>query len=649
MDRLPRPLALAALVYLSLRALVLLTGFDTQSHPAYELTIVGNVAHAVQSGNGPPLADFYDNCGGHLVCGLLAAPLYACLGESYLALKLVPLLFGLATLAVVWKLLAPRARPAGAALAVLLLAAGPPTLLRLSLHSMGNHFESLLLFASTYLAWLRWLEGGARPRAGLVFGLCAGFALFFYFGTLLWLFLLALAHLAIRGPRRSLADAARALTGFALGVAPLLWITLATDGRPLRFLSQNLGSRARADLGAASERALELVTVVLPRAGSFPALGPLPGATAEALFLAAFLCAWTVALHSILRPSRDALPKPPATADGQRLQNLRFLPLVLYLPALLVSYSFSRFRFHLDTPPFDAVSLRYMAPHLLVAVLLIGVAFGRLLQRPAPRRVLAGALAVAALSTAPYALALIGSRDGSDGWRYPGWSGKLLARVLLRDVARDAITGELRWDAESLRSKIERLPLHERAEVYEGVGHYLAWSRIDRLSLELGAMLDPFPPRARPWLARGAGSCLRGQMISGRLAASEVRGRLERLRAHEPEIIDPVVQGLALRFEYPLASEAGRSLDLHGLLAAAVPVELRRAWVQGLGLSAGRILRRGARAEIDALRARLGALAASDPEAFCSGVRQALTETTEECLERPTASHPGRPRASDEQ
>ncbi len=620
------PLALAAFVYLAVRAWVLLTDFDGNCHPSYELTIVGNIAHACRNGwTGPALSDYYDNCGGHLVCGLLAAPLYALFGESYLTLKLVPLLFGLATLALAWLLLAPRVGRAGAGVAVLFLAAGPPTLMRLSLLSMGSHHEGLLLFAATYLAWLLWLETGARTRAGLVFGLCAGFAVFFYFGTLLWLALLALTHLLVRGPRRALVDGARAAGGFVVGAIPLVWVTLATNGRPLRFLAANLGSQARPGPGEAVSRALELATDVLPRAGSFPALGPLPGAAGEALLLGAFLSAWMVVVLALLRPARAA---PELTRPGsveQRLVRLRFLPLVLYLPALLGTCALSRFRIA-SGPPSEVLTLRYLAPHLLVAALLTGVAVGRLLAGPRPRPVLAGGLSACALATAAFVLALEGPGASTHGARHAGWSGRYLARVLLRDGLRDPATGQLTWNPDRLLRQIERLPANERPDVCEGLGYFLAWSRTEQPLSGLDGLSGPLPGRLRVALARGVGSFLRAQVSAGKLSTDQLRRFLEHQGAEERALYSSVVQGLALEFEFPLACATAAEITLDLELEGAVPAGLRHPWAQGLGLAFGRALGRGVPAQLDAWRARLPEIAARDPGAFRSGVAEARME-----------------------
>ena len=87
MRRPPFAIILICVLYLVHRALVMHTNFDSVSIPNYELFPMGDIGKiAMWEWHGAPIRDFYDNCGGHLVTGLLAAPLYTIFGDSYLVL-----------------------------------------------------------------------------------------------------------------------------------------------------------------------------------------------------------------------------------------------------------------------------------------------------------------------------------------------------------------------------------------------------------------------------------------------------------------------------------------------------------------------------------------------------------------------------------
>jgi len=134
--------AIAAVAYLAFRAAVLHVGFDAVAIPNFEVSNIGTLAKMTSEGrSGIPLYLYYDNCGGHLVTGLLAAPLYLLLGDSYLVLKLVPILLGLGCLAMVMRILERHASRRAAVLGGLLFVLGPPTLTKFSMLEPSASFD----------------------------------------------------------------------------------------------------------------------------------------------------------------------------------------------------------------------------------------------------------------------------------------------------------------------------------------------------------------------------------------------------------------------------------------------------------------------------------------------------------------------------
>src|SRR6187402_734948 len=105
MPRIPSGLVLAVVAYVVLRALIVATSFESISLPMYELYPMGTMAELALRGIDFPLRYFYDNAAGQILMGFLTVPVFAVFGSSYLALKLLPALLGLATLVVVWMLL----------------------------------------------------------------------------------------------------------------------------------------------------------------------------------------------------------------------------------------------------------------------------------------------------------------------------------------------------------------------------------------------------------------------------------------------------------------------------------------------------------------------------------------------------------------
>lgn len=556
------------LVYLALRAALLAWRFDELCNPSFELTMIGNLAHAVSSGRGVlPLSGYFDNCGGHIVSGLLAAPLYLALDDSYLVLKLVPMLQGLLTLLLAWAIVAPRAGRAAATLACIAFALGPPVLARLSVMAMGNHFESLLPTFACYLAWLRWRERGARADA-LLFGLTAGLAVFLYLGSLLWLAVLAAVHLRAAGARATARDALRMAPGLAVGLLPLAWIAFEAGARIANFFRYNLGGEARPEALEGVARAWGLAVRVLPTSGLYPDLGALPGALAEACLFAACALAWLV----VARASSRGGP-----------EHTRTLPLVLYPPLLVLALAFSRFDIEPAHVVEHATTRRYLAPYFGLFALLLGFAHGELARSRRPR--LATGLAALLLVTAPFAIAIAlpPQRRAPSGTHLRGWSGAHFARLLLRDV-RDAAPGARpAWDVEAVARRVNALPETERAEVAFGLG--LALAQIDPR--------DPFEP-VEPFAAalpgplaehaaEGVGAWLRLAYARGVLDREHVRASLERLAARRPEPARAAVRGLSREVQPAVETFERSAADLARELEFAVPEGLRCEWALGLG------------------------------------------------------------------
>src|SRR5687767_6971542 len=97
-----------ALLFMVLRLAVLLTNAEAVCDP--EELLRGTLAKEWTEGLKRPLWDYQsdDYSAGSLFTGTLAAPLFLLLGPNLLALKLVPLFFSLAALAVFFTLLNKR-------------------------------------------------------------------------------------------------------------------------------------------------------------------------------------------------------------------------------------------------------------------------------------------------------------------------------------------------------------------------------------------------------------------------------------------------------------------------------------------------------------------------------------------------------------
>jgi hypothetical protein len=599
-----RALAFAVALYLVLRGLTLAADLDQVAIPVYELAMMGNIAHIAQGGwEGAPLTQFYDNCGGHLVTGLLAVPFYAVIGDTYLALKLVPLLLGVLLIWLAWCIALRLGGTRAAVWTALLLAVGPPILFKYSLLAKGNHFENLPFQLLAWLAWLRWMDVPRSRWRASAFGAAAGFALFFYFGSAILLATLAATHLAARGLRKSVGDGLRVLPGAVIGLAPLAAIQLATAGRPAQFLSHNLALEESGVVQRSWSRASDLVLHLLPRAGCFEDLGPLPARAAELVFLACFLCAWcALALRAWrgLRARSDGLSA--SARDDERI-DARVLagPLVLYLPLWLVAYMLSGFTFRPADPPMQVLTYRYLVPHFMLALVAIGTATSLLPRR---RGVALGGLAFA---TGLFTLPVIDwSFSRSDlAARYPGYHFPYYVQsVLMRDVMRDTASGQLTWDEPRIAAQVAQFSRREQSLIFEGLGCMLTRSRLgtaggSRARLDLDQLSAPYGSESRVDLARGAGGGLR-EIASARADRKEwVASVLSDLLARGDARAPYVAEGLSQGFRFPQALTVEADLATSAELGHGVPAELQGSWLRGRGIQCGRLLGRGVAHDVE--------------------------------------------------
>ncbi len=563
MSRKPSLALVAALVvYVAYRVLVLATNFDAVSLPVYELYF-GNIGEILREGwYGPPLSQYYDNCGGHLVLGVLSAPCFALFGSSYLALKLVPLVLGLLTLLLVHRLTSREFGPRSAALASLFFAIGPPTLAKYSMLAKGNHFENL--FFQVLMLWAFYRlhraapDSTARRRALWVLGASAGFAVFFYFGSLILLALLLATHVLVRGIRGSLVDARQLIPAGLVGLAPLIWIQLSGGSRPATFLGSHFVGE-----GGAREKHLDRVARVkdllfdfLPRGTCFEDFAGVPGWIADRAYLALFLVAWLVLSVPLVKSAWRALREllrgeASAERQGERFEQLKLLPLVGYLPAFILLYTVSRFEFDVYQPPVEVGQFRYLVPHYLFAGLLIALAAARWQASSGPRALGGWGLVAVMAGTQLFSLSVIqlGSTNSDQATRYPGYDFRYEKSVLLRDTLDDPRTGARTWDLALLEEQLSEFPRRARQQSAFGVGHWRTWAQTmpakrkvngtpveqpRRPHVSLSELCAPHGEELSIELARGAGAFLASSQ--GRPLEQFLPGRATRIRKRTSHI-----------------------------------------------------------------------------------------------------------------
>jgi hypothetical protein len=631
--RLPRPLLVACALYLLVRALVLYTNFDVVSMPIFELSAMGTVAKIGSEGwCGVPLHHYYDNCGGHIVTGGLAIPLYLLLGPTYLALKLVPVLLGLGCQILLWRLLDRWVGRTAANWGAFLFILGPPTLFKYSMLAKGNHFENLFFQLLVITAFDRAHALGVRGRDLFWTGVAAGFAVFFYFGSLAILVVLGVMHLLLRGVKRSVHDARFVIPGVLLGFAPLIPIGFATlerIGLVFGLWTSSEGNSMAFDLTGNARR---LFVDILPSAGCFEDVGPIPGKGAEWLFIAVFVVAWVSLVPRIARGAWHAVVSK-RSSEGCRFEELRFAPIVLYFPAVVGAILFGNFDFPAYHPPVEVCTYRYLVPHFFFATITIAAAIG-FLHRDGKivRRHLGTGLGIAFLATSVFTLPVVDWTFSHTGFgsRYDGFLWRYYNGVLLQQREEDPETGIFYWDREEVTRHAGEFPLRDRHEIYFGVGHYLCWAQDlsprkgRRIEFDLDRHLEGFPEEVHIDLMRGLGSYLRA-----RVKPLRIRQELIRLAKSGHPFTPYVVEGLFLRQEYPLVRETKALLAHSRRLLPSVPMKRVDGHNRGQGIAVGRLLARGIRTDLALIGFDLIWTEKMDAPGFWFGVGWAFAEQGE--------------------
>ena len=151
------------------------------------------------------------------------------LGFSLLSVRVVPLLFWTAALAVYGGVLHRTAGATAAALGLLAPLLVPTVFIGHSVTFQGSHSESVLPLALAIAAWLWFLSAEApAPRRGFVLGLTFGYAVIFNYLLVPPVGLMALLVLVPPRPRLDRRTVGAALLGAVVGLWPM-WLILALE------------------------------------------------------------------------------------------------------------------------------------------------------------------------------------------------------------------------------------------------------------------------------------------------------------------------------------------------------------------------------------------------------------------------------------
>lgn len=527
--RLRSPVVLAVLATALVRTLVAAARMDELELELYS----GSMAQAWLAGMPTDTAQLpvIPHNRGSVVLGVLLVPLFAVLGPTLAAIKVLAIAISAATagllVAVADRSLGRIAAWSAAALVALL----PPTYQMVDVLALGSHAESVLF---TVLAcWLVLAPAGGPRSAGAMFGAgCAlGFAVFFSLQSLIAIPALVAAWL-VRDARFFLR---RTFALYLLGA--LLWVPIAR----LFLLPEHaavIDSQAAADRllpdgpGAALSKLGRTLTHDLPASWGFAQYG---GAALAWVWYAAILLGGLAVVRRVLRREPWAV---------------FFL---LYPLLVLGAYAASNFEFKLDEN-LDGMGSRFVVPLLPLCAVWIGAGCEALGRWPAakPRPVVpfaaAAVVAVAGLWGLVALLASGGRYDqpmvrGTELAHFHGHLEHASGRDLMRRLEWvQRVEPDWRADQPLVHKSFDPWPAPVRSA--DEVGLYLAsirgeaeelrpflWVQLGReAALGLApaelAAVAPESAEAERWFFRGVGNQMLQHLLAwfGRNRASDPDG-----------------------------------------------------------------------------------------------------------------------------
>ena len=498
-----RPFIILLVAIAILRLFFLLTN---QASVHGDEALVGLMAkHIVDKGARPVFCYGCDYNGGAAVTAYLATIFFAIFGMTERALKLIPLLFSLAALSMVY-LFVRSARGRRAALFCTVTYSTSIALMKWSFDARGAYMESQILIP--LVLWLTREHCLVTPPAHWRNFLLLGFVCGFGFYLLEIFIAVIFTVLLLLYKNNRLFFIGRHFIVFILGVllgaSPLLYYNLTHEWANLHHIAEGEQIPLLLHVGSAPSALWRILTTDLPRVFSYDTLYGFPDQATASSWLEYFiLIASAVIVFATHRAELRRFASTLLRRESRRpapvpsVESILFLYIALYL--LLVSMH-----------PLSGNNARYYLFLEPTFSILIGLAFAEIFSAPPSpsRRLIPLGVILVALSLANRAiqLARLASDDGiygTDGISSPTLAGKIIEELSSRNITRVVVEDyDLRW----------RILFLSRERVIAsnfpgGWSRYPAYetqvARADRLAIVLNARSPIVPQFEQALIARG--------------------------------------------------------------------------------------------------------------------------------------------------
>lgn len=353
------------LLFLLMRFTTLLTAVESVAQP--EELYRGTIAKEILQGPKVSLFDYqadpYD--GGSLVVGFLTAPFFLIFGPSLFALKLVPLLFSLASLALLFLFLVRFFDSQSAVIACLLFILAPPGFTGASLGAVGSQTESIFFSIGMLYCFYRFLY---EKRPWLIwlalFGFVSGVGC--WFTSMTAITLLACLTSWFLMDRRFLFSKKLAIfsAAFSVGLLPFIAYNLTHNYAGIRFIAEIFTGFSSdqtffVTTGVILEKVVRLLLLKIPDLFLFESVGKMPAPALAFLYYG--LCVWPIVVLYF---------KEGKTIFYGGVRGNRVVPLMLTPIFFVILYGLNRFEIA-PTPTYH--ESRYVAPLIFLSFPLISL------------------------------------------------------------------------------------------------------------------------------------------------------------------------------------------------------------------------------------------------------------------------------------
>ncbi|MBI5375272.1 MAG: hypothetical protein HZA77_07545 [Candidatus Schekmanbacteria bacterium] len=491
-----------ASVFIIFRLSILLTSLDViyDSEELYR----GAIAKELITGRILPLFDYLytDYEGGSLIMGMAAVPFFQLFGESYFALKLVTFIISL-VIFTLWYFLLLRYFGKICALCFSAIAIFPaPGLLKISLTSWGNHFESLL-FTTAALSLLLAAYEKEKKRADfslIIFfaGLIIGTGIFFSYSIAPQLAALFFSILVINwGDWRFLKKSILPLlSGAIFGFLPGIYFNLTHDFAGFRIKGKSI-SQLLAESSESTSSLARLKDFFINIIPSSPCYNSdsIIDIHSPQLLTAFFYFISILILVKVVKgtqPFYKLLKEKKSESRGAIIA----LFLIFYIAFFALTYSLTSFQIGQGYK--DYFGFRYMAPIMYVFSIAMAISASSLIANRLKWKKWAGIMLVAlsVLLNINYDFRFLNFKSPTSALSYKGYNYFWLGQVVTFRYGFN--------DLSHLIKLSENLNLGAREEYTEGLGFNYGWVFLSRVSEET-PKLAAAPSELRNYFYKGLG------------------------------------------------------------------------------------------------------------------------------------------------